>query len=143
MSENKTKPTEQDVDGFLDSISDTQRRADCQAIVALMREATGAAPRMWGANIVGFGDHHYRYASGRAGDTFITGFSPRKQNMTLYLSYGFDQHGDLLARLGKHSTGKACLYIKRLADIDQIVLRELFKRTVEQNKGNGEVDSTE
>ena len=136
MSENKTKLTEQNIDDFLDSISDLQRRADCQAIAALMREATGAEPRMWGANIVGFGDHHYRYASGREGDTFITGFSPRKQNMTLYLSYGFDQDGDLLARLGKHSTGKVCLYIKRLADIDQAVLRELVKRTVEQSKAS-------
>lgn len=141
MSENKTKPTEQKIDDFLDSISDSQRRADCEAIVAMMREATGAEPRMWGANMVGFGDHHYRYASGREGDTFITGFSPRKQNMTIYLSYGFDQDADLLARLGKHSTGKVCLYIKRLADIDQAVLRELLKRTVEQSQDNGEVSS--
>ncbi len=130
MSDAKTRPTDQDVGEFLDAIADARQRADCQALCALMREETGAEPQMWGANIVGFGTYHYRYASGRTGDWPLAGFSPRKQNTTLYLSAGFDQHGDLLGQLGKHSTGKACLYIKRLSDIDQAVLRELVRRAV-------------
>jgi Domain of unknown function (DU1801) len=132
MAELKTQPTGQDVDRFLESIVDAQQRQDCRAITELMRDVTGAEPRMWGEKIVGFGHHHYRYASGREGDWFLTGFAPRKQNLTLYLSYGFDQDGALLQRLGKHKVGKACLYIKRLADVDQATLRELVQRAVEQ-----------
>jgi hypothetical protein len=87
---------------------------------------------MWGESIVGFGTYHYRYASGREGDAPLTGFSPRKQNLTLYLAYGFDEHTDLLQNLGKFKTGKACLYLKRLADVDQTMLRSLIERSVEQ-----------
>ena len=132
MAELKTQPTDQDVDRFLDSIADEQRREDCRAISEMMREATGDAPRMWGDSIVGFGSRRYRYASGREGDWFITGFSPRKQNLTLYLWYGFEQDGELMQRLGKHKIGKACLYIKRLADVDQAALRELIQRAAER-----------
>ena len=132
MAELKTQPTDQDVDRFLDSIADEQRREDCRAISEMMREATGDAPRMWGDSIVGFGRRRYRYASGREGDWFITGFSPRKQNLTLYLWYGFEQDGELLQRLGKHKIGKACLYIKRLSDLDRQALRELIGRAAER-----------
>lgn len=132
MAENKTQATDAEVAVFLDGLADEQRRNDCRTVVALMRELTGAEPRMWGANIIGFGTKHYRYASGREGDWFVVGCSPRKQNLTLYLTYGFEQHHDLLARLGKHSLGKACLYVKRLSDLDLAVLRELVARSVTQ-----------
>ncbi|MBK9944018.1 MAG: DUF1801 domain-containing protein [Kouleothrix sp.] len=132
MAEPKTKPNDLDVEGFLNGVANQQQRQDCDAIVALMREATGATPRMWGASIVGFGSYHYRYASGHEGDSPLVGFSPRKQNTTLYLAYGLEQQEDLLQRLGKHKIGKGCLYIKRLADVDQAVLRELIARSVEQ-----------
>ena len=132
MSEPKTKPTGQDVAAFLDAIPDEQRRRDSQALAALLRDVTGAEPRMWGENIVGFGERHYTYASGREGDTFVAGFSPRKQNLTIYLSYGYEQHADLLQRIGKHSGGKACLYLKRLDGVDMDALRELVARSIAQ-----------
>jgi hypothetical protein len=132
MSDPKTRPTNQDVEQFLESIADPQRRQDSRAIVEIMRDVTGAAPRMWGDSIVGFGSYRYRYASGREGDWPLTGFSPRKQNLTLYLSYGFEQHGELLERLGRYKTGKACLYLKRLDDVDRGALRELIRRSLEQ-----------
>lgn len=132
MAELKTKPTEQSVEDFLEGIADPQQCADSQAIARLMREISGAAPRMWGPAIVGYGDRHYQYASGRSGDWFVIGFSPRKQNLTLYV-YGYLEHyADLLARLGKHTTGKSCLYIKRLAAVDQDVLRELLVESMAQ-----------
>lgn len=132
MAEPKTRPTEQDVERFLDSIADERQRQDCRVVAAIMREVTGAEARMWGDSIVGFGSYHYRYASGREGDWPLTGFSPRKQNLTLYLSYGFEQHRELLQRLGRHKVGKACLYLKRLDDVDQAALRELIRRSVEE-----------
>jgi hypothetical protein len=138
MSDPKTRPTDQDVEHFLESIADVRQRQDSRTIVEIMSEVTGAAPRMWGDNIVGFGSYHYRYASGREGDWLITGFSPRKQNLTLYLCYGFEQHGELLQRLGKYKVGKACLYLKRLDDVDRTALRELIERSVEQvTRANG------
>ena len=132
MGDPKTRPTDQDVELFLDSIVDAQQRQDSRTIVEIMRAITGKAPRMWGDGIVGFGSYHYRYASGREGDWPLTGFSPRKQNLTLYLSYGFDQHSELLERLGKYKVGKACLYLKRLDDVDLTALRELIRKSVEQ-----------
>lgn len=131
MSEAKTKPTAQSVDEFLQRVDNAQQRADAYQIVALMREITGEEPVMWGPSIVGFGSYHYRYASGHEGDSPITGFSPRKGNTVVYLSDGFEEHSDLLSRLGKHKTGKVCLYLKRLGDVDQGVLRELVQRSVE------------
>jgi len=131
MAEPKTKPTNQSVDVFLDSILDEQKRQDCLEILALMKRATGAEPVMWGESIVGLGLYHYKYASGREGDWPLTGFSPRKQNITLYITSGFDQFGELLKRLGKHTTSKSCLYIKRLADVDREVLEQLVKLSVE------------
>jgi len=127
MSENKTQPTKASVEAFVEAVDGDDRRRDCRALVDLMREVTGEEPRMWGESMVGFGQYHYKYASGREGDWFVTGFSPRKRDLTLYLMAGFDGREDLLARLGKHKTGKACLYIKRLADVDEGVLRELVE----------------
>lgn len=130
MAELKTKENDQSVDAFLSTIEDAQKQADCRAMVAIMQEATGAAPRMWGDSIVGFGHYHYKYASGREGDWFLTGFSPRKQNLTLYIMAGFDNYEALLGKLGKHTTGKSCLYVKRLADLDMPALKRLVAESV-------------
>ncbi|MCB0148089.1 MAG: DUF1801 domain-containing protein, partial [Caldilineaceae bacterium] len=108
----------------------------CRTLIAIMQEATGAAPRMWGESIVGFGHYHYKYASGREGDWFLTGFAPRKQNLTLYIMAGFDNYEALLSKLGKHSTGKSCLYVKRLADVDMPVLTELVVESVAHMKAS-------
>lgn len=133
MAELKTKPTDADIDTFLQSIPDDRKRQDSYAVLEMMQTATGTPPRLWGSNIIGFGSYHYTYASGRAGDWFVVGFSPRKQNLTLYLMGGLDQHADLLARLGKHKLGKGCLYINRLQDVDQDVLRDLIDAVVQAN----------
>lgn len=131
MAELKTQPHDGDVDAFLDKIEDERRREDARTIRHLMAEVTGEKAQMWGPSMVGFGRYHYRYASGREGDWFKVGFSPRKQNLSLYLMSGFDGYEDLLERLGKHSTGKACLYVKRLEDIDTEVLARLVARSIE------------
>lgn len=133
MSELKTQATDAGVDTFLDSAG-AERRPDCDRLVEMMSKATGAAPVMWRPGIVGFGAYHYRYESGREGDWFLTGFSPRKKDLTLYIMAGFDRYEELMARLGKHKTGKSCLYIKRLADIDTAVLEELVTASVAHMK---------
>jgi hypothetical protein len=125
MAEPKTTRNPASVAAFLDAVADPRRQADARAACALMAEATGAEPTMWGTSIIGFGAYHYRYATGREGDWPAVGLSPRKQALTLYLSAGFDGYADLLARLGPHSIGKSCLYVKRLADVDTDVLRDL------------------
>jgi len=130
MAEAKTKPTNQSVEEFLNEISDDERRADCLQVAKIMEEITGEKPVMWGPSIVGFGSYHYKYASGREGDWPLTGFSPRKKDMTLYLMMGFTKHGELLEKLGKHSTAKSCLYIKRLSDIHVPTLKKLIKVSV-------------
>lgn len=130
MTELKTKPTEQSVEKFLQGVSPEQKRRDCLTLVELMRQITGSEPRMWGSSLVGFGSYHYKYASGHEGDSFLTGFSPRKQNLTLYIMAGFDRYDDLMQRLGKYTTGKSCLYVKRLADIDLPTLSELIRQSV-------------
>lgn len=127
MAELKTKPTDASVAAFIAAIPDPQRRADCEALHSLMREATGCEPRMWGDSMVGFDLYQYKYASGRAGEWFIVGFSPRKNDLTLYSMAGFDDFPELMARLGKFKTGKACLYVKRLSDIHTAALRELIR----------------
>ena len=132
MTELKTKANAGSVDAFLQSIEDERKRSDSITIVEMMKRLTGDAPRMWGDNVVGFGDTHYKYASGREGDWFKVGFSPRKQNLTLYLTYGFEEDKDLMQKLGKHKIGKACLYINRLADVDMQVLETLVKRVVDK-----------
>ncbi|MCB0051959.1 MAG: DUF1801 domain-containing protein [Caldilinea sp.] len=136
MAELKTKENDQSVETFLSSIEDAQKQQDCRTLIAIMQEATGAAPRMWGESIVGFGHYHYKYASGREGDWFLTGFAPRKQNLTLYIMAGFDNYEALLSKLGKHSTGKSCLYVKRLADVDMPVLTELVVESVAHMKAS-------
>lgn len=131
MAALKTQPTDNSVTDFLDSVEDEQKRADAYTIMELMREVTGEAPQMWGDSIVGYGSYHYVYESGREGDWFLAGFSPRKRNLTLYIMSGFDEYDALLDRLGKHSTGKSCLYVKRLSDVDEDVLRELVQKSVQ------------
>ena len=130
MAELKTKKTAASVAAFLGAIDDDTMRRDCLAVAKLMQKATKAEPKMWGASIVGFGDYHYKYPSGREADWFVAGFSPRKQNLTLYLMSGVEPYAALLRKLGKHKTGKGCLYIKTLADVDARVLEELVRRAV-------------
>ncbi len=130
MAELKTKETKESVSTFLKKIPDKARRDDCLAICDLMREVTGEEPKMWGSSIVGFGLYHYKGKSGREGDWMIIGFSPRKGDLTLYLMGGFESVAGLMKRLGKFKTGKSCLYIKRLADVDADVLKELVEKSV-------------
>lgn len=134
MAELKTKKTNVSVEKFLGAVKDDQTRKDCQAIVKMMQKATGAAPKMWGPSIVGFGDYHYRYASGREGDWFLTGFSPRKGQLSLYIMSGFRRYPELMKKLGKYKTGVSCLYVKRLADVDTKVLNELILESVRHLK---------
>ncbi len=131
MTELKTKVNDADVVAFLNGVADERKRQDCFAVLELMRRVTGEEPKMWGASIVGFGAYHYVYATGNSGDWLLTGFAPRAQNITLYIIAGFDQYPDLMARLGKYKTGKSCLYVKRLADVDLAVLEELVALSVE------------
>jgi hypothetical protein len=129
-SELKTVPTRASVVDFLNGVTDEKRRQDSLAVLELMREVTGEEPVMWGSSIVGFGNCHYRYESGREGDMPIAGFSPRKAALTLYIMSGFSEYEDLIQKLGKHTTGKACLYIRRLSDVNMDVLRELVSHSV-------------
>lgn len=138
MAELKTKENDGDVEAFLSTIEDTRKQADCRKLVTIMQKATGADARMWGDSIVGFGHYHYKYASGREGDWFLTGFSPRKQNLTLYIMAGFEQYEPLLARLGKHTTGKSCLYVKRLSDLDMDALEALVEASVAHMKASNQ-----
>jgi Domain of unknown function (DU1801) len=129
-SENKTKATEVSVDAFIASVTDPNQRADADNIRAVMERLSGEPAMMWGPTIIGFGSYHYVYDSGREGDMCRIGFSPRKGQTVLYLVDGFEGHAELMARLGKHKTGKSCLYVKRLSDIDETVLEELCKRSL-------------
>ena len=137
MAEPKTKKTDASVEAFLDAVADPRRREDARAVLALMKRITGEEPKMWGPSIVGFGSYTYTYASGRTGDWPIAGFSPRKQALTLYVMPGFEKDADLMKRLGKHKTGKSCLYLNRLADVDAGVLEELVRRSVERMRNRG------
>ena len=130
----KTKVNDASVEGFLNSVEDEQKRKDCFEILKMMKQVTKEGPKMWGPSIVGFGSYHYKGASGREGDWMLTGFSPRKQNLTLYLMGGFDLHKDLLKKLGKHKTSVGCLYIKKLDDVDKKVLKELVTESVKTMK---------
>ncbi len=136
-AELKTKKTKASVKEFLDAIPDEARRKDCRVVAKMMKEATGAQPKMWGTSIVGFGTYHYKYASGREGDWPVAGFSPRKQALTLYIMSGFGGRDGLMERLGKYKTGKACLYIKRLSDVDLGVLRNLIQGSVKAMEARG------
>jgi hypothetical protein len=128
--ENKTKPTKVSVTGFIDALTNPASRADAKALVKLMQSATGEKPKMWGPTIIGFGSYHYTLDSGREGDAPVVGFSPRKAATVLYNLTGCSEAEALLAKLGKHSTGKACLYIKKLADVDLEVLKSLIVKSV-------------
>ncbi len=133
-AELKTKPTRADVDKFLNSIKDEKKREDSFKILKMMKQITKEEPKMWGSSIVGFGDYHYRYASGREGDWFLTGFSPRKQSLTLYMMSYLEKYEKILKRLGKYKSGKGCLYIKKLEDVDMKVLKELITASIRRLK---------
>ena len=130
MPESKTKPNTASVEEFLNGIADEQRRQDCFRILQLMKAATRTEPAMWGTSIVGFGRYRYKYESGTKGEWFLTGFSPRKSDLSLYIMSGLERYGALLAKLGKHKTGKACLYIKKLDDVDVSTLKQLIERSL-------------
>jgi hypothetical protein len=130
MADNKTKPTSLSVAAFIDAIADPTRRADAKALVKMMQSAAGEKPRMWGASIIGFGTYHYNYDSGREGDMLVIGFSPRKAANVLYGMIASDNCKALLPKLGKYTTGKGCLYIKKLADVNQKVLEAMAVKSV-------------
>ena len=132
MAENKTKPTKSSVTAFLNKIPDKQLRNDCIAISKMMKEVSSCEPVMWGSAIVGFGTYHYVHESGREGDTVVIGFSPRKQNITIYLMGGLKNIEDELPALGKYKTGKGCLYIKSLSDVNAEVLKKIFAKAFEK-----------
>ena len=134
MAELKTQVTRASVEKFLDGITDEKKRQDCYQLLKLMKKATRSEPKMWGTSIIGFGDVHYVYESGREGDWFLAGFSPRVQNLTLYMMGGLDRA--VLKKLGKYKTGKGCLYINKLEDVDLKVLNELITKSVKNTKAN-------
>ncbi|MEX0610250.1 MAG: DUF1801 domain-containing protein [Balneolaceae bacterium] len=139
MAELKTQKTDESVHDYLNEIEDEQRKKDCLQIYELMKSITKQEGKMWGSSILGFGDYHYVYESGREGDWFLVGFSNRKQSITLYIMAGFARYEELLQKLGKHKTGKSCLYIKTLSDIDEDVLKEMITSSVKtiENKYKG------
>lgn len=134
MGDNKTKPTNSSVSAFLDAIEGDERRKDCQMLAAMMTKITGKPAVMWGPSIVGFDTYHYKYESGREGDMAVTGFSPRKGDISVYLTAGSAEQADLLARLGRHKMGKSCLYIRKLSDVDLTVLEQLISGSVAEIK---------
>jgi hypothetical protein len=134
MAELKTKKNDDSIENFINSVEDERKRQDCWTILEIMQRLTGLAPAMWGSSIVGFGDYHYKGASGREGDWFMIGFSPRKQALTLYFLLGFTDMPELMSALGKYKTGVGCLYIKRLEDIDLGTLEKLIQASFEKFK---------
>ncbi len=134
MAELKTKATKASVAAFLRTVDDERKRNDAREVMALMKDVTGKRPKMWGPSIVGFGSYHYRYGSGREGDWPVTGFSPRKQYLTISIMPGFSRYAPLMKKLGKYKTGKSCLYLKKLDDVDRKVLRRLVARSVTDMK---------
>jgi len=135
MAENKTKPTEVSVAAYIEAIADEARRADAKALMKLMQKASGEKPKMWGPAIVGFGSYHYKYESGREGDMPVIAFSPRKAASVLYGAIGFEGSEKLLAKLGKHTTGKGCLYIKKLSEVDLKVLEAMVTKSLAAKRG--------
>jgi len=130
MAHNKTKPTTQKVSDFINTIEDKVKRADCRELMKLMSGITGKRAKMWGSSIVGYGKYHYKYESGREGDFFLTGFSPRRQALSIYIISGFSIHPELMEKLGKYKTGKSCLYVKKLDDLDRAMLAQLIEESV-------------
>ncbi|MXY48370.1 MAG: DUF1801 domain-containing protein [Gemmatimonadetes bacterium] len=134
MSDIKTRPTDASVDAFIDAVDHPRRREDARTLMDLMQRVTGEEPVMWGPSIVGYGSYHYRYASGQEADWPVVGFSPRKQNLSIYIMTGFEASDALLSHLGKHKTGKSCLYVNKLADVDLDVLESLVRASVAEMK---------
>ena len=134
MKENKTKLNDSSVMDFLNSVENEKRKSDALIVLDLMKKLTKEEPKMWGSSLVGFGTYHYKYESGREGDFFLTGFSPRKQSLTLYIMNGFERYDKLMSQLGKYKTGKSCLYINKLEDIDLEVLQKLIVESVDYMK---------
>ncbi len=134
MSDLKTRPNDASVEAFIDAVDHPRRREDARTLLELMQRVTGEKPVMWGPSIVGYGSYHYRYASGQEGDWPIAGFSPRKQNLSIYIMPGFEKYEGLLSRLGKHKTGKSCLYVNKLADVDMEVLEALVRAATTEMK---------
>lgn len=134
MGDLKNTPTDENVNEFLNGIENDKKREDSITILNLMKKITGEDPKMWGPSMIGFGSYHYKYDSGREGDWFLTGFSPRKRNFSLYIMAGFEQYENLLQKLGKHQTGKTCLYVNQLDDIDINILEELIRKSVDYVK---------
>lgn len=134
MPEIKTKQTDESVTKFLNTVADDTKRKDSFEIIEMMKQATGLQPKMWGTSIIGFGSYHYKYESGHEGDICIIGFSPRKQNIAIYGMGGEERNKDLLAALGKHKTGKGCLYINKLSDVNTDILKNIFKASFEYLK---------
>lgn len=126
MSDLKTQPTEANVESFIESVDDEQKRTDAKSLLQIMSDITQHDPVLWGDSLIGFGQYQYQYASGRQGEWFRVGFSPRKQNLTLYIMNGFSQYQHLLTQLGKHKTGKSCLYINKLSDVDVDILKQMI-----------------
>ena len=134
-AKNKTIQTRSSVKAFLRSVDNAKRREDCEAVIEIMQSITGEPPKMWGTSIIGFGTYHYKYASGREGDMCVTGLSPRKQSLVLYIMAGFSTYDELLAKLGKFKTGKSCLYINKLEDIHLPTLKKLIRASVKTMRG--------
>ncbi|MYF70911.1 MAG: DUF1801 domain-containing protein [Proteobacteria bacterium] len=134
MSQRKTMQNSADVNAFLDAVENPRRRSDAKQLLALMRKVTGAPPKMWGPGIVGFGKYHYRYASGREGESLRVGFSPRKQNLVIYIMPGFSDYGEILEQLGKFRTGRSCLYVNKLDDVDLVLLEQLVRESFREMK---------
>ncbi|MGF1556769.1 DUF1801 domain-containing protein [Paucihalobacter sp.] len=134
MATLKTQPNNVNVLDFLNSVENEQRQEDCKILLELFTELTNEIPKMWGESIVGFGSYHYKYDSGREGDWFLTGFSPRKQNLTIYIIAGFNEYNDILQKLGKFKTSSSCLYVNKLSDIDIDQLKMLVKKSVDTIK---------
>jgi Domain of unknown function (DU1801) len=137
VADRKNQPTDAGVKAFLDAVPDPKRKADCLALVKLMRAVTGAEPVLWGASTVGFGAYTYTYPSGRTADWFTLGFSPRKKDISVYVTRSLSGFGDLLAKLGPHKCGKACLYLGSLGDVDAKVFKELLTRAAAKSNGTG------
>ncbi len=132
MATMKTIKNQDSVSAFIENVEDERKREDCRMLIKIMSQITGSQAAMWGSSIVGFGSYHYRYASGREGDFFLTGFSPRKQNLTVYVMPGFSQYDSLMQKLGKHKVGKSCLYMKKLEDVDIWILTRLIDESVQE-----------
>jgi len=130
MAENKTQKTTASAAEYINGVPDAQKRADCKAIARMIRTATGKNAKMWGTSLIGYGTYDYKYASGREGSFFVAGFSPRAQNITVYIMSGFSQHASLMNKLGRYKTGKSCLYLKKLDDVNARVLQSLIERSV-------------